>query len=107
MPEEYFLELVYSTVDVDVLLITGVRDNALLAGFSHLVAESRLIEVYIQASEQKRKSCKGYNNSSSDGTDRHDSNNSNARANITTLDYCPSLIFDNNTTGNKAAQKFI
>jgi hypothetical protein len=104
LPEEYFLELVYSTVDVDVLFITGIRDKALLAGFSHLVAESRLIEVYIQASEQTRKSCKGYNNSSSDGTDRQDSNNSNARANITTLDYCPSLIFDNNTTGNKAAQ---
>jgi hypothetical protein len=36
--------------------------------------------------------------------DNKDSNNS--RSNLTALDYRPSLIFDNDTTGNEAAKRF-
>lgn len=52
--EANFLNVVYSAVGVDVLLITGMRDDAPVATFSHLVPGSRLIEVQVQASEGTR-----------------------------------------------------
>lgn len=52
LPEEHFLNVVYSAVDVDVLLITGMRDEAPVAALSHLVLDGRLLEVHVQASER-------------------------------------------------------
>ncbi|KAJ5175665.1 uncharacterized protein N7482_001542 [Penicillium canariense] len=46
-------------VDVDVLLITGMRDEAPVAAMSHLVPDSRLLEVRVQASEETRRARKG------------------------------------------------
>ena len=51
MLEEHFLNMVYGAVAVDVLLITGMRDEAPVAALSHLVPDSRLLEVRVQASE--------------------------------------------------------
>jgi hypothetical protein len=39
--------VVYSTIDVDVLLITRMRDKALVVTLLHLVLESRLLEVHV------------------------------------------------------------
>jgi hypothetical protein len=50
LPEEHFLNVVYGAVDVDVLLITGMRDEAPVAVLSHLVSNSRhsrLLEVHV------------------------------------------------------------
>lgn len=104
--EEQFLNVVYGAVDVDVLLITGMRDEAPVAVLSHLVPDSRLIEVHVQASEQTRRIRRGYHggDGDSDGDDNKDSNNSGS--NLTSLDYRPSLIFDNDTTGNEATKRF-
>ncbi|KAJ5365249.1 hypothetical protein N7517_008135 [Penicillium concentricum] len=44
LPEEHFLNVVYGAADVDVLLITGMRDEAPVAAMSHLVPDSRLLE---------------------------------------------------------------
>lgn len=106
LPEEHFLELVNRAGDVDVLLITGMRDEAPVAGFSHLVAESRLIEVHIQAEEQTRKARQGCHNSNGDDNKWQNNNNANPRSNATFLDYRPSLIFNNDITGNETALRF-
>ncbi|MCJ1279629.1 hypothetical protein MMC21_007453 [Puttea exsequens] len=104
LPEEHFLNVVYGAADVDVLLITGIRDEAPVAAFSHLVPDSRLLEVHIQASEQTRRIRRGCHGGDGDGDDNMDSNNS--RSNFTALDYRPALVFDNDKTGNEAAKRF-
>ncbi|PQE33776.1 phosphoribosyl transferase domain protein [Rutstroemia sp. NJR-2017a WRK4] len=101
LQEEQFLNVVYGAVEVDVLLITGMRDKAPVAALSHLVPDCRLLEVHVQASEQTRRIRRGCH---SDGAINKNSNNSGS--NLTVLDYRPSLIFDNDTTGNQAAKRF-
>jgi adenine phosphoribosyltransferase len=104
LPEEHFLNVVYGAIDVDVLLITGMRDEAPVAILSHLVLDSRLLKVHVRASEQTRRIRRGCHGGDSDDDDNKDSNNYGS--NLTALDYRPSLIFDNNTTGNEAAKRF-
>jgi hypothetical protein len=72
LPEEHFLNVVYGAVDVDVLLITGMRDEAPVAALSHLVPDSRLLEVHVQASEQTRRIRRGCHGGDSDGDDNKD-----------------------------------
>jgi adenine phosphoribosyltransferase len=104
LPEEHFLNVVYGAVDVDVLLITGMRDEAPVTAFSHLVPDSRLLEVHVQASKRTRQIRRGCQGGDGDGDDNKDSNNSGS--NLMALDYRPSLIFDNDTTGNEAVKRF-
>ena len=104
LPEENFLNVVYGAVDVNVLLITGMRDEAPVAALSYLVPDSRLLEVHVQANEQTRRIRRGCHSGDVDGNDKKDSNNSGLK--LTALDYRPSLIFDNDTTGNEAAIRF-
>ncbi|KAF2106551.1 hypothetical protein BDV96DRAFT_330047 [Lophiotrema nucula] len=98
LPEEHFLDMVYGAADVDILLITGMRDEAPVAAFSHLVPDSRLLEVHIQASEQTRRIRRGCHGGDGDGDGNKDSNN--GRSDL------PSLSFDNDTAGNEAATRF-
>ncbi|OGM46813.1 phosphoribosyl transferase domain protein [Aspergillus bombycis] len=103
LPEEHFLSVVDSAADVDVLLITGMRDEALVAAFSHLVPDARLLEVHVQAREETRRARGGCH-----GGDDHGNNkdNDNGRSNLMALEYHPCLIFHNDTTGDKAAKRF-
>jgi hypothetical protein len=103
LPEEHFLNVVYGAVVVDVLLITGMRDEAPVAALSHLVPDSRLLEIRVKASEETRRVRQGCHGGDDDGEDNKDSNN--GRLNLTALDYRPSLIFDNDATGNEAAKR--
>lgn len=50
LPEEHFLDVVYQAAndDVEVLFVTGMRDEAPVAMFSHLVPDSRVIEVCVK-----------------------------------------------------------
>lgn len=96
LPEEHFLSVVSAAADVDVLLITGMRDEAPVAAFSHLVPDSRLIEVYVQASKETRKARRG-GQGSDDDADDDDNKDTNSR---------PSLLFNNDTTGDDAAKQF-
>jgi len=106
LPEEHFLNVVYSAVDVDVLLITGMRDEAPVAALSHLVPDSRLLDIRVIASEETRRVRRGCHGGDGDGDDNKDNKDSNnGRSNLTALDYRPGLIFDNDTTGNEAAKK--
>jgi adenine phosphoribosyltransferase len=95
--EEHFLNAVNDAVDVDVLLVTGMRDEAPVTTFSHLVPESRLIEVHVKASEETRRFRRGCLDNDADG-DNEDKHNS--------LDYQPGLVFDNEITGNESAKRF-
>ncbi|KAE8361299.1 hypothetical protein BDV27DRAFT_167036 [Aspergillus caelatus] len=104
LPEEHFLNVVDSATDVDVLLITGMRDEAPVATFSHLVPDVRLLEVCIQASEETRQARGGCHGGDDDGNENK--NSANGKSNLTALDYRPDLIFHNDTTGEKAAKKF-
>jgi adenine phosphoribosyltransferase len=110
LPAEHFLSVVYGAVDVDVLLITGMRDEAPVAALSHLVPDSRLLEVHIQANEQTRRirrECHG--GDGGDGGDGGGDNNkdsNNSRSKLTALEHRPNLIFNNDTTGNDAAERF-
>lgn len=104
LPEEHFLSVVHGAADVEVLFITGMRDEAPVAAFSHLVPNSKLIEVYVQASEHTRRFCRGPSTDGNIGADHKESKNNTP--NETALTRCPNLIFDNDRAGTKAAKKF-
>ncbi|KAL5400602.1 hypothetical protein PMIN03_012239 [Paraphaeosphaeria minitans] len=96
--EEHFSDVVHNEVDTDVLIITGMRDEAPLAALSHLVPDRRLLEVHVQASEQTRQVRRGRQSSiSSDGQGDNK---------LTTSNYRPSLIFNNDATGEELAKNF-
>ncbi|OJJ38685.1 hypothetical protein ASPWEDRAFT_36367 [Aspergillus wentii DTO 134E9] len=103
LPEEHFLDVIHDAVDVDVLLITGMRDKAPVVAFSHLVPDSRLIDVRVQVSRSTRRARLGvYCNDSHDGNGEKN----NIKPESTALDYHPSLIFDNDTPGDEVAKGF-
>ncbi|KAI9674242.1 MAG: hypothetical protein M1829_003789 [Trizodia sp. TS-e1964] len=107
LPQEHFLNVVFGGVDVDVLLITGMRDEAPIAALSHLVPDSRLLDIRVEVSEEIRLVRRGYHGSNSDSDkNKTNENSSKVRSELTALDYCPSLIFDNDKTGNDAAERF-
>jgi adenine phosphoribosyltransferase len=104
LPEDQFLQVVNEAADVGVLLITGMRDKAPVAAFSHLVPNSRLIEVYVHASAGKRRLRKGCHLDDSDGVSHEMSTpiESSSKA----LSHQPCLIFDNEMPGNGAVNMF-
>lgn len=104
LPEEHFLSVVHNGVDVDVLLITGMREEAPAAALSHLVPDRRLLEVHVQASRQTRRIRRGCH-----GGDEYEDNNkdsNNTRSKSLSLSHCPNLIFGNDTTGIETAKRF-
>ncbi|KAJ5165286.1 uncharacterized protein N7500_007116 [Penicillium coprophilum] len=94
LPEDHFLSVVHGAGDVDVLLITGMRDEAPVAAFSPLVPGSRLLEVHVKASKETRHTRRGC----------HDGDDDTSKLKLS--DYPPSLIFDNDATGDKAGKEF-
>ena len=107
LPEEHFLNLVYGAVDADVLLVTGMRDEAPVAALSHLVLDSRLLDVQVQASEQTRRMRRGCHSDDDDDDEGDDNKDSNSNeSTLTALTYHPNLIFNNDATGTEAAEKF-
>lgn len=104
LPEEHFLSAVYGALDVDVLLITGMRDEAPVANFSHLVPDSRVLEVRVEASYVTRWLRRG-----SYGHGHANSPSRNEEPSMKALDCLPSLVFNNENndiTGNRAAVAF-
>ncbi|KAG4427964.1 hypothetical protein IFR05_016554 [Cadophora sp. M221] len=49
LPDYHFLSAVNDAADVDVLLITGMRDEAPIATLSHLIPNSRMLEIRVTA----------------------------------------------------------
>lgn len=79
--EEHFLDVVSTIGDVDVLIITGMRDQAPVTVLSPLVPHSKLLDVRVRASEKTRQSRGG----------RRDG----ASMAVQDSDYQPSMVFDN------------
>lgn len=103
LPEETFMNAVDDAAPADVLLITGMRDDAPVTKLSHLVPHSRLVDVRIEASDEKRLR-RGANVG---GKAADDDENSHTRMlESTPLDYSPSLTFNNETPGEEAAECF-
>ncbi|KAK4194506.1 hypothetical protein QBC40DRAFT_344103 [Triangularia verruculosa] len=95
LPEEHFLRLVHSAKDAEVLLITGMRDKAPVAAFSHLVPDSRLVEVRVEASEEVRSARRGADKADIKPEDKNG-----------TLDYAPSFNLRNDGEGELLARAF-
>ncbi|KAK8032567.1 phosphoribosyl transferase domain protein [Apiospora arundinis] len=92
--KDHFLEAVIKAAhsDVDVLFVTGVRDEAPVAAFSHLVPGSRLIEVRVQASRKTkyiRRRLYPATETDADGNSVDPSENR------------PSFVFNNDETGDE------
>ncbi|OMP84297.1 FAD-linked oxidoreductase [Diplodia seriata] len=97
LPEEHFLDVVHAADDVDVLLVTGMRDEAPVAAYSHLVPDRRLLEVYVRADAQTRLARRGYSDSN---------NTSTPSTPPPTSTHAPTLIFANDAAGAAAATAF-
>jgi adenine phosphoribosyltransferase len=103
LPKQHFLDVVYGAADVDVLLITGMRDEAPVATLSHLVADSRLLEIRIEASEETRHARREYYNADDNGNKGEEDGRSDLKS---AIDYRPNLIFDNDKADNEALKSF-
>ncbi|GKT81559.1 phosphoribosyl transferase domain protein [Colletotrichum tofieldiae] len=107
LPEETFLKVVYDAVDLDVLLITGMRDKAPIAALSYLVPESRLLEVQVKASEETRRARRWHQGRADDNSNnKDDEDGANDRAELNAVDHRPNFIFENDTAGVEKAKRF-
>jgi adenine phosphoribosyltransferase len=96
--EEQFLQVVENGADMDVLLITGMRDEAPVASYSHLVPDSRLLEVHVEASKYTRQVRRGrQDDGGEDGKDCKGGKDCNEH---------PSFNFNNDMAGSEAAERF-
>ncbi|KAH6838388.1 hypothetical protein B0I37DRAFT_387645 [Chaetomium sp. MPI-CAGE-AT-0009] len=109
LPEEHFLDVVYGATDVDVLFITGMRDEAPVTALSHLVPDSRLLEVCVKTSKETRQARQVYVGDEGVAGNKQNGdhkNNENGRLDSGALESRPSFIFDNDTIGDEAAKGF-
>ncbi|KAL5335428.1 hypothetical protein BJX70DRAFT_390708 [Aspergillus crustosus] len=88
----YRAQVVHNAPDVGVLFVTGMRDDAPVASFGHLVPKSKVVEVRVESSEQLRRARRGC--SSKDAEGQHG------------RDHRPCLRFNNEGTGKEAAKAF-
>ncbi|KAI0528301.1 phosphoribosyl transferase domain protein [Xylaria bambusicola] len=95
--EEHFLNVVHSAENVNLLFITGMRDDAPVANLSYLVPNSRLLDIRVEASEATRCLRRGEEGIMNNGSERSD---------FTASNYRPSLIFRNDMDGGEAATRF-
>ncbi|KAH0496819.1 hypothetical protein TgHK011_004164 [Trichoderma gracile] len=102
LPEEHFLGVVHGAGDTDVLLISGMRDEAPVAALSHLVPDSRVVEVRVNAGEEILRLRWGHQ---SDDEDRG-RDNERGTPDSTVLDWCPNFSFNNDMYGGEAAEQF-
>ncbi|KAI1268874.1 phosphoribosyltransferase-like protein [Xylariaceae sp. FL1019] len=106
--DETLVNAVHGTKNelVDVLFITGMREEAPVAALSHMVPDSRVIEVYVHANrsvlEERRK-----NRKIDDGTSGGGGNIGTSSTMLPTLNYTPTLIFDNSVGGDVKAKGFV
>ncbi|KAK9421797.1 putative Phosphomevalonate kinase [Seiridium unicorne] len=106
LPEDHFLSVVYGAVDADVLLITGMRDEAPVAALSHLVPHSRLIEVHIKTSKETRRLRRGCHVDFEGDDDKYNKHCTHGKTNSAALGSRPALVFENSTVGDEAVSRF-
>ena len=91
--EEQFVDVIKDNLDVDVLFITGMRDKAPVASLSHLVPDTKLVDIHVRASEATKQARKGVDDNQTQGQEV---------SSLTELDYSPALVFDNEMAGSEA-----
>ncbi|QPC70887.1 hypothetical protein HYE68_001639 [Fusarium pseudograminearum] len=100
LAEEHFTEAVRSA-DVDVLFITGMREEAPVANLWHLVSDVRLVEVHVKASQKTR----GLRRQHYTSGDSHSHENINGTETLV-LNYRPNFIFHNDTASDNQVKAF-
>ncbi|EAQ85568.1 hypothetical protein CHGG_06821 [Chaetomium globosum CBS 148.51] len=103
--EEHFLSAVHGASGIDVLFVTGMRDEAPVATMSHLVPGSRLLEVSVETHEETRRARRGYLKAD-DVVQVRSKDNENQKSGLVVTDSRPSLIFSNDTAGSEAGATF-
>ncbi|ETS80722.1 hypothetical protein PFICI_08251 [Pestalotiopsis fici W106-1] len=103
LPVENFLSAVHNAGNVDVLLITGMRDAAPVTTLSHLVPHTRLLDIRVEASTKTRILRRSFD---SHNTDTGIEDGNLCKSDSITVDYQPSLTFHNETSGSEAAEHF-
>ncbi|KXH38505.1 hypothetical protein CSIM01_05630 [Colletotrichum simmondsii] len=103
LPVDNFLDVVYGAAGAGVLLITGMRDEAPVATLSHLVPNSRLIEIRISAGSGAKQLRQGFRN---DEEDCDSSQEENGKRATRVRDYRPNLFFHNGIAGDDNARAF-
>lgn len=87
LAEEHFIKVVKSA-DVGVLFITGMRDEAPVAIFSHMIQDARLLDICVEASLTTRSLRRGRHESH--GSAYHEKTNG-SKSKGATPNYRPSL----------------
>ncbi|KAF2669436.1 hypothetical protein BT63DRAFT_260991 [Microthyrium microscopicum] len=95
LPAENFLDVVSKYGEVDVLFITGMRDDAPVATFSHLIPESKVVDYRIKCNRATRRS-RGVH-VESDGRDK---DIDKTESGLMLPKYLPTLIYINDETRN-------
>ncbi|KAK0381115.1 hypothetical protein CLIM01_01472 [Colletotrichum limetticola] len=103
LPVDNFLNVVYGAASADVLLITGMRDEAPVATLGHLVPNSRLIEVRISAGSGVKQLRQGFCN---DTEGRDGSQKEDGKRATRVRDCRPNLSFHNNIAGSDNVRAF-
>ncbi|CAG9993972.1 unnamed protein product [Clonostachys byssicola] len=107
LPKDQFVRVVRNAADVDVLFITGMRDEAPVATFSQLVPNSKLLEVRVQAQDYTRQARRESRDSSEADCGNSIPNEiQNGELNSTVASYRPDLIMNNYITGKESINKF-
>ncbi|KAK8859591.1 phosphoribosyl transferase domain protein [Apiospora arundinis] len=110
LPEEHFQSVLRSAHDVDVLFITGMRDDAPVTTLTHLVPECKLLDVRVQASEKTRQSRKGACGScdivDTDGQNTNKPTITEGQPDGFDSGYRPYLLFENDESGRGAVETF-
>ncbi|KAF0638745.1 hypothetical protein FPSE5266_05483 [Fusarium pseudograminearum] len=100
LAEEHFTEAVRSA-DVDVLFITGMREEAPVANLWHLVPDVRLVDIHVKASHKTRGLRRQI------FTNGHSISHGNFNGTETlVLNYRPNFIFHNDTASDNQVKEF-
>ncbi|KAJ5664616.1 hypothetical protein N7462_011429 [Penicillium macrosclerotiorum] len=106
LPEEHFLDIVRDAQEVDVLLITGMRDEAPVAAFSHLVPSRKLLEVRVQTIHEAGRPT-GESHRDNDFECHWEAENYNKYApSLEIHDGRPTFVFYNDHMGSQTAADF-
>lgn len=105
LPKEHFLDVVRNAVAADVLLITGMRDEAPVATFSHLVPASRVLEVHVRTIDKIREVRRGCNALDNGGCIETVEDKSRGFSSRTSTHH-PTFLFDNDEPGNHEVKRF-
>ena len=104
LPVMHFLDVVRAATDVDVLFVTGLRDEAPVTALSHVATHCRLLEVYVKASDEVKLARRG----GPDDSHQPEGEDSPGNGKLKSLPggYRPGLTFDNDEIGSRAARTF-